>query len=40
VALKQAQEEVIEQCRVAQQEKDDLQIKFEEDKVQIQKEKE
>jgi hypothetical protein len=40
VALKQAQEEVIEQCRVAQQEKDDLQIKFEEDKAQIQKEKE
>jgi hypothetical protein len=40
VALKQAQEEVIEQCRVVQQEKDDLQIKFEEDKVQIQQEKE
>jgi hypothetical protein len=40
VALKQAQEEVIEQRRVAQQEKDDLQIKFEEDKAQIQKEKE
>jgi hypothetical protein len=39
VALKQTQEEVIEKHQVAQQEKDDLQIKFEEDKVQIQKEK-
>jgi hypothetical protein len=35
VALKQEQEEVIEQRRVVQQEKDDLQIKFEEDKEQI-----
>jgi hypothetical protein len=33
--LKQAQEEVMEQRRVAQQEKDDLQTKFEEDKAQI-----
>jgi hypothetical protein len=40
VALKQAQEEVIEKCRVAQQEKDDLQAKFAEDRVQIQQEKE
>jgi chromosome segregation ATPase len=40
VALKQAQEEVVEQCRVAQQEKDDLQTKFEEEKAQIQQEKE
>jgi hypothetical protein len=40
VALKQAQEEIIEQRRVAQQEKDDLQIKFEEDRAQIQQEKE
>jgi hypothetical protein len=40
VALKQAQEEVIEQRRVAQQEKDDLQTKFEEEKAQIQQEKE
>ena len=40
VALKQTQEEVIEKHWVAQQEKDDLQIKFEEDKAQIQKEKE
>jgi hypothetical protein len=39
VALKQAQEEVIEQRRVAQ-EKDDLQTKFEEDEAQIQQEKE
>jgi hypothetical protein len=40
VALKQAQEEVIEKRRVAQQEKDELQAKFEEDKAQIQHEKE
>jgi hypothetical protein len=40
VALKQAQEEVIEQRRVAQQEKDDLQTKFEEERAQIQQEKE
>jgi hypothetical protein len=40
VALKQAQEEIIEKRRVAQQEKDDLQIKFEEDRAQIQQEKE
>ena len=39
VALKQAQEEVIEQPRVAQQEKDDLQINFEEDRAQIEQEK-
>jgi hypothetical protein len=38
VALKQEQEEVREQLRVAQQEKDDLQINFEEDKAEIQKE--
>jgi hypothetical protein len=37
VALRQAQEEVIEKCQVAQQEKEDLQINFEEDKVHIQK---
>jgi hypothetical protein len=40
VALKQAQEEVIEKHRVAQQEKDALQAKFKEEKVQIQHEKE
>jgi hypothetical protein len=40
VALKQAQEEVIEQCRIAQQEKDALQAKFEEERAQIQQEKE
>jgi hypothetical protein len=39
-ALKQAQEEVIEQRRAAQQEKDAIQEKFEEDRVKIQKEKE
>jgi hypothetical protein len=32
VALKQAHEEVVEQRGVAQQEKDDLQTKFEEEK--------
>jgi hypothetical protein len=40
VALKQAQEEVIEEHRVVQQEKDDLQIKFEKDKAQIWEDKE
>jgi hypothetical protein len=40
VALKQAQEEIIEQRRVTQQKKDDLQTKFEENKAQIQQEKE
>jgi hypothetical protein len=39
-ALKQSKEEALEQHRVAQQEKDDLQVKFAEDKAQIQKEKE
>jgi hypothetical protein len=39
-ALKQAQEEIIEQRRAAQQEKDTLQAKFEEDRAKIQKEKE
>jgi phage-related tail protein len=39
VALKQEQEEIIEQCRVAQQEKDDLHTKFEEERVQINKTK-
>jgi flagellar biosynthesis GTPase FlhF len=39
-ALKQEKEEAIEQRRVAQQEKDDLQVKFAEDRAQIQKEKE
>jgi hypothetical protein len=38
--LKQAKEEALEQRRFAQQEKDDLQAKFEEDREQIQKEKE
>jgi hypothetical protein len=40
MALKKAQEEVIEQHRVAQQEKDDLQTKFKEERAQIQQEKE
>jgi DNA anti-recombination protein RmuC len=40
VALEKEQDEIIEQCRVAQQEKDDLQINFEEDRAQIQQEKE
>jgi len=40
VGLKLEQEEVIEKCRVVKQEKDNLQIKFKEDKVQIWKEKE
>jgi hypothetical protein len=40
VALKQAQEEVIEQRRVAQQEKATLQEKFEEEKLHIYHEKE
>ena len=35
-ALKQAQEEVIEQHKIAQQEKDALQVKFEEERAQIQ----
>jgi hypothetical protein len=39
-ALKKAQEEIIEQRRAAQQEKDTLQVKFEEDRAKIQKEKE
>jgi VIT1/CCC1 family predicted Fe2+/Mn2+ transporter len=39
-ALKQVQKVVIEQCRVAQQEKVSLQTKFEEEKAQIQQEKE
>jgi hypothetical protein len=38
--LKQAQEEIIEQCRDGQQERDALQAKLEEDRVKIQKEKE
>jgi VIT1/CCC1 family predicted Fe2+/Mn2+ transporter len=40
MALKKEQEEVIEQCRFAQQENDDLQTKFEEERAQIQQEKE
>jgi hypothetical protein len=40
VALKKAQEEVIEQRKVAQQEKAALQAKFEEEKAQIHHEKE
>jgi hypothetical protein len=40
VALKQAQEEMVEQRRVAQQEKVSFQTKFEEDRAQIQQEKE
>jgi hypothetical protein len=40
VALKQAQEEMVEQRRVAQQEKDDLHTKFEEERVQVKQEKE
>jgi hypothetical protein len=40
VALKQAQEEVIEQRQVGQQEKNNLQEKFTEDRAQIQQEKE
>jgi hypothetical protein len=39
-ALKKAQEEIIEQRRAAQQEKDAIQAKFEEDRAKIQKEKE
>jgi hypothetical protein len=35
VALKKKQEEFIEQRRVMQQEKDDLQVKFAEDRAQI-----
>jgi hypothetical protein len=40
VALKKEQEEIIDKHRVVQKEKDDLQIKFEEDRAQIQQEKE
>jgi hypothetical protein len=40
VALKQAQEQVIEKCQVVQQEKDDLQVNFAEDRAKIQQEKE
>jgi VIT1/CCC1 family predicted Fe2+/Mn2+ transporter len=39
-ALKKAREEIIEQCQAAQQEKNALQEKFEEDREKIQKEKE
>jgi VIT1/CCC1 family predicted Fe2+/Mn2+ transporter len=39
-ALKKVQEVLIEKHSVAQQEKDDLQTKFEEEKAQIQQEKE
>jgi hypothetical protein len=39
-ALKQVQEVIVEQCRVAEQEKVSLQTKFEEEKAQIQQEKE
>jgi hypothetical protein len=40
VALKQAQEEMVEKCWVAQKEKDDLQAKFEEERAQVKQEKE
>jgi hypothetical protein len=40
VALKQEQQEVVEQHRVAQQEKDDLHTKFEEERAQVKQEKE
>jgi hypothetical protein len=40
VALKQSQHEVVEKCRVAQQEKDDLHTKFEEERAQVKQEKE
>jgi hypothetical protein len=39
-ALKQAQKEIIEQCRVATQEKEAIQAKFEEERAKTQKEKE
>jgi hypothetical protein len=39
-ALKKAQEEIIEQRQAAQQEKNVLQAKFEEDRVKIEKKKE
>jgi DNA-directed RNA polymerase subunit L len=39
-ALKKAQEEIIEQCQSAQQEKNALQEKFEANRAKIQKEKE
>jgi hypothetical protein len=38
--LKKEKEEAREQCRVAQQERDDIQAKFAEDREKIQKEKE
>jgi hypothetical protein len=37
--LKQAKEEALEKIWVAEQEKDDIRLNFEEDKEQIQKEK-
>jgi hypothetical protein len=40
VALNQAQEEIVEKRRVAQQEKDDLHTKFEEERVQVKQERE
>jgi hypothetical protein len=40
VALKKAQEEVIEKCRITHQDKAALQSKFEEEKEKIQREKE
>jgi hypothetical protein len=40
VALKQAQEEMVEKHWVTQKEKDDLQTKFEEERVQVKQEKE
>ena len=40
LALKQAQEKMVEQRQVAQKEKDDLQAKFEEERVQAKQEKE
>jgi hypothetical protein len=39
-ALKQVQGILVEQCRVAEQEKVSLQVKFEEEKVQMQQERE
>jgi len=40
VALKQAQQEMVDQHRVAQQEKDDLHTKFKEERAQVKQEKE
>jgi hypothetical protein len=40
VAMKQAQEEIVEKRRVAQKEKEDLQAKFEEERAQAKQEKE